>query len=276
MNDASSNSSKGALRKAAGGGVALVQADTVPRAARPLIEVKDLKVWYRLQSRAHFSVQELLMWRVDNRARRHWALQGVSFDCHEGDAVGIVGHNGAGKSTLCRVLSGILPPDSGSVQVRGEVTPLLNLGAGFNPDLTGRLNVYLYASFLGISRREMDRRMNEIIEFSGLGQFIDQPVRWYSSGMKSRLSFSVAATLDPKILILDEILSAGDREFRSKSRARMLEMMRHSRLLLIVSHSTGFLREMCNRVLWLDHGRVRRFGPAVEVIKEYDNANKKP
>jgi ABC-type polysaccharide/polyol phosphate transport system ATPase subunit len=238
----------------------------------PLIEVCDLKLWYQLQQHKHRSIKEFLLSPSKRPSQVHWALNGVSFRCHEGEALGIVGHNGAGKSTLCLVLAGILTPDAGTVRIRGEVTPLLNLGASFNRDLTGRANVYLYASFLGVPHRVIDRRLDEIIEFSELDKFIDQPMRSYSAGMKARLSFSVASILDPKIMILDELLAPGDLAFKAKSRAKMMEMIQHSQLLIIVSHSCALLRELCTHCLWLDHGQTRQFGKASEVLDAYEKA----
>lgn len=238
----------------------------------PLIEVCNLKLWYQLQQHKHRSIKELLLSPGRGASQVHWALNGVSFHCHEGEALGIVGHNGAGKSTLCLVLAGILTPDAGTVRIRGEVTPLLSFGAGFNRELTGRANVYLYASFLGIPHRVVDRRLDEIIAFSELGKFIDQPLQSYSAGMKARLGFSVASILDPKIMLLDEALAPGDLAFKAKSRARMMEMIQNSQLLIIVSHSSALLRQVCTHCLWLDHGRVRLFGKAPGVLDAYEKA----
>lgn len=239
----------------------------------PLIEVRNLKLWYQLQQHKRRSVKEVLLSPGRRSAQQvHWALNGVSFQCHEGEALGIVGHNGAGKSTLCLVLAGILTPDTGTVQVHGEVTPLLNFGAGFNRELTGRTNAYLYASFLGIPHQVVDRCLDDIIAFSELGDFIDQPMRSYSAGMKARLGFSVASILDPKIMILDEALAPGDLAFKAKSRARMMEMIQHSQLLIMVSHSCALLRQICTHCLWLDHGRTRLFGKASQVLDAYEEA----
>lgn len=237
--------------------------------SQPLIEVNDVAIWYRLQRRRNLSLKEAMLSRRDEKAQTHWALRGVTFSCHAGEAIGVVGQNGAGKSTLCLVLSGILTPDSGSIRVRGQVTPLLRLGAGFNRELTGRANIYLYASFLGIPHRTVDRRLEGIIEFSELGKFIDQPLRSYSNGMKSRLSFSVASMLDPQIMILDEVLAAGDQAFRTKSKERMLAMIQQSQLVIIVSHSIFWLRRLCTHCLWLDKGRVRMLGAAADVLDAY-------
>jgi ABC-type polysaccharide/polyol phosphate transport system ATPase subunit len=168
------------------------------------------------------------------------------------------------------VLSRILEPDEGTVAVRGHVSTLLSLGAGFNRELSGRENILLNAAFLGIPRREIDRRMQAIVDFADLGEFIDQPIRFYSNGMRSRLGFAIATALDPEILVLDEVLSVGDRAFRAKSQARIEEMMSRSRLIVIVSHATSFLRSVCSHCLWLDRGHVRAFGDAKAVLDAYE------
>ncbi len=236
----------------------------------PVIDAEDLGIFYRLQQRRRVGIKRLLTGGGWNRdAPLLWALRGVTFQCHEGEILGIIGSNGAGKSTLCLALSQILLPDEGRVTVRGEVSTLLSLGAGFNRDLSGRENIYLNAAFLGIPRDEIEQKMEEIIDFSELGEFIDQPIRFYSSGMKSRLGFSVAAALDPEILILDEVLSVGDRGFQQKSRRRLESMMQRSRVIVIVSHSVPFLQELCTHAVWLEKGQMRGFGEAKAVLDEY-------
>ena len=189
---------------------------------------------------------------------------------YEGQALGVIGHNGAGKSTLCLVLAQILSPDEGRAAIRGKVSTLLRLDACFNRELSGRDNLELYGAFLGLGRHDLAGRVDEIIEFSELGEFIEEPVGHYSSGMRARLAFSVAATLEPDILLLDEILGVGDRAFRAKSERRIREMMEASRLIVIVSHAIGFLRGVCTHCLWLDHGQVKAYGPADEVLDAYE------
>ena len=237
----------------------------------PVVELRGLGVYFRLQQRSRMSIRKALL---GGGLRRHtpliWALRDVDLTCHEGEIVGVVGPNGAGKSTLCLVLSRILEPDEGTVHVRGHVSTLLSLGAGFNRELSGRDNILLNAAFLGISRKEIGLRMGAIVEFADLGEFIDQPIRFYSNGMRSRLGFAIATSLDPEILVLDEVLSVGDRAFRAKSEARMQELMARSRLIVIVSHATSFLRSVCTRVLWLERGRVRAFGEAGAVLDGYE------
>ena len=238
----------------------------------PLIEIDDLGIWFRLHKKKASLKRMLLRGKKPKRPPELWALRHVSFNCFEGQSVGLVGPNGAGKSTLCLVLAQILVPDEGRAIIRGKVSTLLTLGAGFNRDLSGRANILLYASYLGIPRRELEAKMGRIIEFSELDEFIDEPVRTYSSGMRARLGFSVATTLDPEILILDEVLAVGDRTFRAKSEQRMKAMMSQSRLIVIVSHATRFLREVCTHCLWLDKGRMKMFGEAPAVLDAYEEA----
>jgi ABC-type polysaccharide/polyol phosphate transport system ATPase subunit len=239
----------------------------------PVVELRGLGVYFRLQQRSRMSIRKALVGGgVARRAPVIWALRDVDLTCGEGEVVGVVGPNGAGKSTLCLVLSRILEPDEGTVRVRGHVSTLLSLGAGFNRELSGRDNILLNAAFLGIPRREIGRRMDAIMEFADLGEFIDQPIRFYSNGMRSRLGFAIATALDPEILVLDEVLAVGDRAFRAKSQARIEEMMARSRLIVIVSHATSFLRGVCTHCLWLERGRLRQYGRAGPVLDAYEHA----
>jgi len=237
---------------------------------KTVVSLRELGIYYRLQSRSRMSIKKFLVSGLRNRAPVIWALRGVDLECHEGEVVGVIGPNGAGKSTLCLVLSGILEPDEGRAKIDGHVSTLLTLGAGFNRELSGRDNILLNAAFLGIPRREALAQMERIVEFADLGEFIDQPIRFYSNGMRSRLGFAIATSMDPEILVLDEVLSVGDRTFRAKSQARIEEMMANSRLIVIVSHSTSFLRTVCTHVLWLEKGAVRRYGKADEVLSAYE------
>ncbi len=237
----------------------------------PVVELRALGVYFRLQSRSRMSIRKALVGGgLARRAPVIWALRGVDLTCHEGEVVGVIGPNGAGKSTLCLVLSRILEPDEGTVKVRGHVSTLLSLGAGFNRELSGRDNILLNAAFLGIGRKEIGRRMDAIVGFADLGEFIDQPIRFYSNGMRSRLGFAIATALDPEILVLDEVLAVGDRAFRAKSQARIEEMMSRSRLIVIVSHATSFLRGVCTQCLWLERGHVRQYGAAGPVLDAYE------
>ena len=184
-------------------------------------------------------------------------------------SIAIDGPAGAGKSTILKVISGILKPTAGSVQVRGNIVPMLELGSGFDFDLTGRENIYLNGSILGYSRKFLDEKYAEIVAFSELGEFIEMPIRNYSSGMMMRLAFSIATVVNPEILIVDEILAVGDEAFQRKSRQRMMELMGGGTTVLFVSHNLDQIREMCDRVLWLDHGQVKMIGETQQVCDAY-------
>ena len=196
-------------------------------------------------------------------------LRDISLQVMKGEFVSIMGPSGSGKSTLLKVISGILKPTEGAVSCHGNIVPMLELGSGFDPDLTGRENIFLNGAILGYSEEFLTDRYQEILDFSELGQFIDVPIRNYSSGMMARLAFSVASMVEPEILIVDEILSVGDAAFQEKSRARMMEMMGGGTTVLFVSHSLEQIQEMCNRVLWLEQGEMRMLGPTEEVCSAY-------
>ncbi|MDP8924659.1 MAG: ABC transporter ATP-binding protein [Chloroflexota bacterium] len=210
--------------------------------------------------------------KVDpTRAKRDsfWALDNVSFDIRYGERVGIIGRNGAGKSTLLKILSRVVYPTAGEARIRGRLISLLEVGTGFNGDLTGRENVYLNASIHGLSRAEISERFDQIVEFAGVHAFLDTPVKRYSSGMQMRLAFAVAAHLDPDILLLDEVLTVGDHEFQEKCLERVRRLVSEGRTLLFVSHSTESVLKFCDRCIWLEGGRVRRDGPTEAVLAEY-------
>ena len=204
-----------------------------------------------------------------NKRDTFWALDNVSFDIRYGERVGIIGRNGAGKSTLLKVLSRVVYPTTGEARIRGRLISLLEVGTGFNGDLTGRENVYLNASIHGLSRSEIGDRFEQIIEFAGVHDFLDTPVKRYSSGMQMRLAFAVAAHLDPDILLLDEVLTVGDYEFQQKCLERVRRLVSEGRTLLFVSHSVEAITKFCDRCIWLDGGRVRRDGPTEEVLGDY-------
>ena len=198
-----------------------------------------------------------------------WALQDVSFEMEPSDVLGVIGPNGAGKSTLLKLLSGVSDPTRGRIQVNGRVSPLIQVGAGFHPELTGRENIYLNGIILGMTKKEIDRKLDDIITFSGLEEFIDTPVKKYSSGMYVRLGFSVAVHAEPEILLVDEILSVGDYAFRDKSYQRMLAIRNSGATIIFVSHNMGAILTMCDRVIWLDHGVVRMDGEPDRVVGAY-------
>lgn len=198
-----------------------------------------------------------------------WALKDVNFEVQAGDRVGIVGLNGAGKSTLLKVISGVLKPTEGSVTTNGKIVPLLELGAGFDKQYTGAENIYLYGALLGYSKRFIDEKYDEIVEFSELGEFIDVPVKNYSSGMRARLGFSIATVVKPDILILDEVLSVGDAQFRKKSEARIQSMFAQGVTVLFVSHSLEQVKRICNKAIMLEHGTVIAQGDVEDVATIY-------
>jgi lipopolysaccharide transport system ATP-binding protein len=201
-----------------------------------------------------------------------WALRDVNFDVQPGETLGIIGPNGSGKSTLLKLITRILDPTSGKVTVNGRVSALIELGAGFHPDLTGRENIYLNGSILGFSRKQMNRRFDQIVAFSELERFIDTPVKHYSSGMYARLGFAVAISVDPDILIIDEVLSVGDEAFQHKCLERIDEFRRRGKTIIFVSHAMGSVERLCDRVVWLQNGVVRGQGPAVATIRRYEVA----
>ena len=203
------------------------------------------------------------------RYREFLALNHVDLDVQEGEILGIIGRNGAGKSTLLKVISRVLIPTEGRVRIRGLVSPLLELGAGFHPELTGRENIYLNGTLLGHSRREIKSRLDEIIDFAELGAFIDSPLRMYSSGMVARLGFAVSTTWQPEILILDEILSVGDEAFRHKCQLRMEQFRDQGTTTLLVTHDSSTVESLCSRAVWLDHGEIKAMGPAKEIVVLY-------
>ena len=237
-----------------------------------IIEIKDVSMRFRMVNDKVSGLKEYVVQMMKGKIQYNEfeALKHVSFHVNKGEVVGLVGHNGAGKSTMLKVLSGIYKPTEGSVTVQGNIAPMLELGSGFDFDLTGRENIYLNGAILGYSKEFLDGKYNEIVEFSEIGQFIDVPLRNYSSGMIARLAFSIATVVVPEVLIVDEVLSVGDANFQAKSRARMMELMNGGTTVLFVSHSLQQIREMCQHVVWLEHGRVRMFGETKEVCDAYE------
>lgn len=200
-----------------------------------------------------------------------WALKDISLKIYDGEVVGILGANGAGKSTLLRIVAQIMTPTSGEVIVRGRVTPLLSLGLGFHPELTGRENIYHNTSFYGVTRAQTSEIYESIVAFSELGPFIEEPIKGYSNGMRVRLGFSIAIHLDPDILVIDEVLAAGDEHFRKKSQAKMLEMLQSGTTVLLTSHNMGLMKKLCSRAYWLHKGTIAARGEATDVIAQYRN-----
>lgn len=199
-----------------------------------------------------------------------WALKDISFEVNKGDRVGILGLNGAGKSTLLKVVSGVLKPTEGSVTTKGKIAPLLELGAGFDPQYTGSENIYLYGAILGYSKAFIDEKYEEIVDFSGIRKFMDVPVKNYSSGMKARLGFSIATVVEPDILILDEVLSVGDKKFKVKSEKKIMKMFDQGATVLFVSHSLPQIQRLCNKAILLEGGRLIAAGDIDEVSRIYE------
>ena len=237
-----------------------------------MIEVKDVSMHFQLPSDRVTSIKEyaIRMLKRNLSFREFIALDNVSFDVNKGEVLGLIGHNGAGKSTILKVISGILRPTTGSVKIHGNIVPMLELGSGFDMEMTGRENIFLNGAILGYSESFLKEKYDEIVEFSEIEQFIDVPLRNYSSGMTARLAFSIATVVEPEILIVDEVLSVGDAAFQEKSKRRMMELMGGGTTVLFVSHSLGQIREMCDRVVWLDHGKVKMYGDTQEVCDAYE------
>lgn len=236
-----------------------------------MIEVKDVSMHFRMPGDRISSLKEYVIKLLKKKlsSKEFVALSDVSFDVKKGEVIGLIGHNGAGKSTILKVISGILRPTTGSVRLYGNVVPMLELGSGFDMEMTGRENIFLNGAILGYSEAFLKEKYDEIVEFSEIGEFIDIPIRNYSSGMTARLAFAVATVVEPEILIVDEVLSVGDANFQEKSKKRMLELMGGGTTVLFVSHSLDQIREMCDRVIWLDHGKIRMCGNTQEVCDAY-------
>lgn len=236
-----------------------------------IIRAKNISMRYLMTYDRIKSIKEYLVQLVKGKIKyeEFWALRNVSFEIKKGEVVGIIGHNGAGKSTLLKVISGILKPTDGELEVHGNIVPMLELGSGFDHDLTGRENVFLNGAILGYTEEYLKAKYDEIVAFSELGKFIDVPIRNYSSGMLMRLAFSIATVVQPEILIVDEILAVGDAAFQEKSKARMHKLMSGGTTVLFVSHSLEQIREMCDRVIWLEHGNVKMIGPTKEICDAY-------
>lgn len=236
-----------------------------------MVEASHVTMRFHMNMDKVLSLKEFAIRAVSGKLRYEdfTALEDVSLTVKRGETLGLIGRNGAGKSTLLKVISGILRPTEGSVAVHGNVVPMLELGSGFDPELSGRENIFLNGAILGYSKEFLEAKYDEIVAFSELGSFINSPIRNYSSGMMARLAFSVASVLEPEILIVDEILAVGDAAFQEKSRARMMEMMGGGTTVLFVSHSLDQIREMCSRAVWLEHGHVKMIGNAVEVCDAY-------
>ena len=242
-----------------------------------MIEVKNVKMKFRMSDEPLNSLKEIFTRAVTGKLKysEFLAVDDISFEVKKGETLGLIGSNGAGKSTTLKLISGIFKPNSGTIITRGNIVPMLELGAGFDLELSGRENIYLNGAILGYSKEYLESKFDEIVEFSELGEFIDMAIRNYSSGMMARLAFSIASVVQPEILIVDEILAVGDAAFQKKSRARMTELMNGGATVLFVSHDIDQIKEMCDRVVWLDHGKIVMIGKPDKVCDKYIKAQEK-
>jgi len=215
------------------------------------------------------SLKEKILFRNRNRYETRWVLNDISFEVEKGGAVGIIGQNGCGKSTLLKLLTQIMYPDNGSIDIKGRIASLIELGAGFHPDMSGRENIFTNASIFGLTRKEINSRVEDIIDFSEIREYIDNPVRTYSSGMYMRLAFSVAIHVDANVLLIDEILAVGDASFQAKCLKKLHESKTNGVTIVIVSHSLGQIEQLCERSIWIDKGLIREQGAPKDVHKEY-------
>ena len=241
-----------------------------------MINIENVSMKFNLGIEKNFSIKEAFIGVFDKKRRKakndFWALSDVSFHVDRGEVIGLIGSNGAGKSTLLKVVSGVMKPTKGKVTVNGQISPMIELGSGFDMELTARENIYLNGAILGYSKEFLDDRFEEIVEFSELRDFLDVPIKNFSSGMVAKLAFSIATVVDPEILIVDEILSVGDIKFQEKSKNKMMEMIKGGTTVLYVSHSLESIKDLCNRVVWIEHGKVIKIGPADKIIDEYYKA----
>jgi ABC-type polysaccharide/polyol phosphate transport system ATPase subunit len=251
---------------------------TVQDDSQTAITVDELGVRYNLRLTRKNTIHQSFIniaRRQTSTERHFWALRGVSFRLVHGESLAVIGPNGAGKSTLLQVLAGIITPSEGSIDVRGQISSLLTLGAGFDQDLTGRDNVLLAGAFLGIDRREMESRLASIIAFADIGEFIDAPIKTYSAGMRARLGFSIATSIDPDVLLIDEVLSTGDQDFRAKSQERILSLAGSAKAVVLVTHDMAWVTEFCNRAMLIEAGEVVADGDPAEIVALYEDQSRR-
>lgn len=239
-----------------------------------MIKIENVSMKFNLEIEKDFSMKQAFVDLFTKKKKKKknddfWALKNVSFTVDKGEVVGLIGSNGAGKSTLLKVVSGVMKPTSGKVTVQGVISPMIELGAGFDGNLTARENIYLNGAILGYSKKFLDSKFDEIVEFSELKDFLDVPVKNFSSGMTAKLAFSIATVVNPEILIVDEILSVGDIKFQEKSKHKMMEMIKGGTTVLYVSHSLDSIKDLCTKVVWLEHGKVVKIGDTEKVCDAY-------
>ncbi|MDU4659691.1 MAG: ABC transporter ATP-binding protein, partial [Clostridium butyricum] len=235
------------------------------------IKIDNLSKVYRLYEKPIDRMKESLSISKKKYSKEHYALKNITFNVRKGESIGIIGKNGSGKSTLLKIITGVLTQSSGEIKVDGKIAALLELGAGFNPEYTGIENIYLNGTMMGYTKEEMEKRVNPIVEFADIGQFINQPVKTYSSGMFARLAFAVAINVEPEILIVDEALSVGDTRFQIKCIDKMKELKENGTTILFVSHATEQVKRFCNRAVWINNGEMMDIGESSEIIDKYES-----
>ena len=238
-----------------------------------MITLENVSMKFNLGVEKNFSLKqafiEFFSFKKKKKKDFFWALKDISFNVKEGEVVGLIGSNGAGKSTMLKVVSGVMKPTTGKVTVNGVVSPMIELGAGFDHELTAKENIYLNGAILGYSKQLIDEKFEEIVEFSELRDFLNVPVKNFSSGMIAKLAFSIATVVNPEILIVDEILSVGDIKFQEKSKKKMISMIKGGTTVLYVSHSLESIKELCTKVIWIEHGQIIKMGDTKEIFDEY-------
>lgn len=245
-----------------------------------MIKLENVSMKFNLGIEKNFSIKQAFVnffsFKHKKKKKEYfWALQDISFEIKKGEVVGLIGSNGAGKSTLLKIVSGVMKPTTGKVTVNGVISPMIELGAGFDSELTARENIFLNGAILGYSKQFIESKFDEIVEFSELKDFLDVPVKNFSSGMTAKLAFSIATVVNPEILIVDEILSVGDIKFQEKSKNKMLEMIKGGTTVLYVSHSLNSIKELCDKVVWIEHGKMIKMGETKKICEEYYNAQMK-
>ena len=245
-----------------------------------MIKLENVSMKFNLGIEKNFSIKQAFVnffsFKHKKKKKEYfWALQDISFEIKKGEVVGLIGSNGAGKSTLLKIVSGVMKPTEGKVTVNGVISPMIELGAGFDSELTARENIFLNGAILGYSKQFIESKFDEIVEFSELKDFLDVPVKNFSSGMTAKLAFSIATVVNPEILIVDEILSVGDIKFQEKSTNKMLEMIKGGTTVLYVSHSLNSIKELCDKVVWIEHGKMIKMGETKKICEEYYNTQMK-
>lgn len=238
-----------------------------------MIKVENVSMKFNLGIEKNFSIKEWFISIFDSKRRKKkdqfWALKDVSFEVAKGEVLGLIGSNGAGKSTLLKIISGVMKPTHGKVQVGGVISPMIELGAGFDMELTARENIYLNGAVLGYSKKLIDEKFEEIVDFSEVREFLDAPLKTFSSGMTAKLAFSIATIVNPEILIVDEILSVGDIKFQDKSKKKMISMITGGTTVVFVSHSLQQIKDLCTKVVWIERGKIKKIGDTKKVCDEY-------